>query len=251
MNRFALLIQSPGPKDNYLSATTYDVAKYENFLASPTGGAWERGKDMFIVKNPRKNTIINAIKQSKTLDYLHIYYSGHGRRLNGQTILLLNPNEEIAVRDLLSTSPKQSILLDTCSSFSNDSMLGFAGQTVYTYPSQIDKVTARQRYNQYLKTCANGKVICYSSSKGEYSYAASDGSTFTNSLLYTTKKWSETSDQYGVLPINTALNRAKNHITYTVPADELQTPRLAYDYSGKNWFPFALKQPEDWFWGNL
>ena len=241
MKRQAILIGAPGTQysDNYLQGVDLDIKNYIKFLQSPSGGAWEKS-EIIAVKNPDKTKLIKLIK-STNADYVLTVFSGHGAySLNGQTILAINRSEHLTLQHLVSKAKKQMFVIDTCRSFVDSGISGFLGEELRSFPSRLTKLQARVIFDNYLKKCEDGAVICYSCSIGEKSRDSNDGGYFTTSLLDKTQQWIETPSRFNVLPINSAFTIAKNYLVTHLT--NKQTPQLKTTRQRKYWFPFAIRK---------
>jgi hypothetical protein len=63
MRRIALLIGALGWENQtgFLPGVKLDIINYQNFLLSPTGGAWQRSEIVVPPLNPDLNSLLNFI----------------------------------------------------------------------------------------------------------------------------------------------------------------------------------------------
>lgn len=75
MNRYALLFGNT----NGLKGVQKDLYNFKKFLMSDIGGAWYE-KEIFVKENVSKSWLLENIEilRKAKLDYLIIYFSGHG-----------------------------------------------------------------------------------------------------------------------------------------------------------------------------
>jgi Caspase domain len=241
MKRLAILIGAPGRQysDTYLEGVDFDIKNYIKFLMSPSGGAWEKS-EIIAVKNPDKEKLIQLVKTIKA-DYVMTVFSGHGAySLNGETIIAINRNQYLTIRNLISKSAKQLFIIDACRSFVDSGISGFLGEELRSFPSKLTKLQARTIFDNHLRKCENGAVICYSCSVGETSIDSNDGGFFTTSLLDKTKQWIDKPSPFNILPINTAFTLAKNYLVTNLTKE--QTPQLKVIKQRKFWFPFGIRK---------
>jgi hypothetical protein len=241
MKRKAILIGAPGSRysHNYLQGVDYDIKNYIKFLKSPSGGAWENS-EIFAVKHPNKKDLLKLIKTINS-DYVLTIFSGHGAySLSGQTILAINRTQHLKLGNLVTKAKKQMFIVDTCRSFVDSGISDFLGEELRNFPSRLTKQQARIIFDNYLRKCENGAVICYSCSIGETSIDSNYGGYFTTSLLDKTQQWIEKPSKFNILPINSAFTLAKNYLV-TKLTDE-QNPKLKTTQQRKFWFPFAIRK---------
>ncbi len=239
MKRQAILIGAPGSisSDNYLQGVDFDIKNYIKFLQSPSGGAWDKS-EIIAVKNPDKEKLLKLVKTINA-DYVLIIFSGHGAYdLSGQTILAINRTQHLTLGDLVTKAPKQMFLVDACRSFVDSGISGFLGEELRNFSSRLTKQQARIFFDNYLKKCENGTVICYSCSIGETSIDSNDGGYFTTSLLDRTQQWIERPSRFNVLPINSAFTLAKSYLRENL-TDE-QNSQIRTTGHRQFWFPFGI-----------
>lgn len=241
MKRLAILIGAPGSvySDNYLQGVDFDIKNYIKFLQSPSGGAWNKS-EIIAVKNPDKEKLLKLIKTIKA-DYVLTVFSGHGAYLlSGQTILAINRTQHLTLGNLVTKAPKQMFVVDACRSFFDSGISGFLGEELRSFPSRLTKQQARIIFDNYLRKCEEGAIICYSCSIGETSIDSNDGGYFTTSLLDKTQQWIEKPSKFNILPINLAFTLAKNYLITNL-TDE-QNPQLKTTRKRQFWFPFAIRK---------
>ncbi|MFH0893430.1 MAG: caspase family protein [Bacteroidota bacterium] len=241
MKRQAILIGAPGSiySDNYLQGVDFDIKNYIKFLQSPSGGAWDKS-EIIAVKNPDKEKLLKLVKTINA-DYVLTVFSGHGAySLSGRTILAINRTQHLTLGNLVTKAPKQMFVVDTCRSFIDSGISGFLGEELRNFPSRLTKQQARIIFDNYLRKCENGAVICYSCSIGETSIDSNDGGYFTTSLLDKTQQWIERPSKFNILPINSAFTLAKNYLVTNL-TDE-QNPQLKTTRQRQFWFPFAIRK---------
>ena len=246
MKRQAILIEAPGQENTqkYLHGVEYDIKNYIKFLKSPTGGAWDK-TEILAIKNPEKKELLNAINKVDA-DYLLIIFSGHGAySLQGQTILAINRTEYLTLNNLIAKKvPKQILIVDACRSFVDSGISGFIGEELCSFPSRLLKTKARRLFDGYINKCENGIIVCYSCCIGETSFDNNHEGYFTTSLLNTTKEWVEKPSSFNILPIHHAITKTKKYIVNYL-TDE-QTPILKVNKQRKCWFPFAVRQKNNY-----
>ena len=240
MRRFALIIGSPGePADNSIYAgVESDTKNFIKFLMSPSGGGWHRQNEILHLKNPDK-TKVKAIIEKLNFDYTLIYFSGHGRHSTqtNESYLVLNTNDEISAKELISSSSKQLIISDICRVPSDDEVFSNFVTEDVEFPSALNITSSRSLFDAHLRNCENGIGFIYSCSVGEKSLALPYGSFYTLSLLNSSQDWTTNIDKYNVLPIEVAFSNSINYYDRSFSHRNLQTPRS----NGILQFPFAIK----------
>jgi hypothetical protein len=241
MRRQAILIGAPGRVNSgkFLKGVNLDIKNYIKFLFSPSGGAWEKS-EIIAIKHPNKEKLLNLI-HTIDADYVLIIFSGHGGySITGNTILAINNHQNLKLRNLVSKAPKQLFIVDACRTFVDSGISGFLGEELKSFPLRLTRKNARIIFDNYLRKCENGIVVCYSCSKGETSIDSNDGGYFTTTLLDQTQKWIEKPSELSILPINFAFAYTKKYIL-TYLTDE-QNPQLITNRKRQFWFPFAIRK---------
>lgn len=178
--RKAILIGSPSKGKRFLPGVKQDLANVRFFLESDNAGRWFP-REIITLNNPSFEKVIQEI-HSTSVDYLFVYFSGHGGTLNGDGRVLELNNALISDLDLLNTCPRQLIICDACSNHIKASIgrIPEYSDENFNFDGTYE---ARELFNQYIMNSPHGKVIVHSSQIGEYSYDSSDGGVFTQALL--------------------------------------------------------------------
>lgn len=241
MKRQAILIAAPGSvnSDNYLHGVELDIKNYIKFLKSPSGGAWDKS-EIIAVKNPNKEKLLKLVKTINA-DYVLTVFSGHGAySINGQTKLAINKTQHLTLSNLITKASKQMFVIDACRSYVDSGISDLLGEELRKFPSRLTKQQARIFYENHLKKCEKGTIVCYSCSIGETSIDSNNGGYFTISLLDKTQQWIESPSKFNILPINSAFALAKEFL-FANFTDE-QNPQLKTTRQRKFWFPFAIRK---------
>ncbi len=172
---------------NGLPSVEKDCNRIEEFLRSPLGGCWIDDEILYLpfeITADELNEIIVSIKQLN-LDYVFVYFSGHGGSRSQQTILEINSNEEkIYLRELLHLSQRQLTIVDCCR-YPCDML----NEEEFSLKKSIKQESSRmipfirESFDKRLSQALPQNVIVYSCSYGEYSDDLGNGSRFTNALL--------------------------------------------------------------------
>lgn len=232
ITRKAILIGCPGNISNPLLGVKRDILNMSRFLLSNKGGAWNKN-EIVVLDNP--NLVdVSKIIQSIFVDYLLVYFSGHGYTdvLNNSRMLALK-DSNIPDWHLLNNSPRQLVIVDACRNYLapglsgvpvfEDSVDHFEGPSVY------------ELFNEYIALSPEGKLIVHATQPGKYSYDSPSGGYFTQALLHVSTRM-KTESEYSPCSIKDVLShvpvvltRSQNH----------QIPSVSYK-EGNLTVPFAL-----------
>lgn len=183
MKKIALLI---GNSRN-LEGTSKDILDFQIFLMSEQGGAWEQNEIRALIDAPvsQLKCVINNVKQ-ECLDYVIVYFTGHGGCRN-DTIMEINPQNEFIIESMLiGLAPKQLNILDCCRSWAPGNVPIDEDHSRAT--SEIRKIV-KEEYENLIMKAANQQVRIYSCREGESSYPFREGkgSVYTQCFLESAK----------------------------------------------------------------
>jgi hypothetical protein len=180
VSRKAILIGSPSIGDRYLPGVSQDLINFRRLLKSDNAGRWF-DKEIVTLQNPSIQTVITEV-HSTTVDYLFIYFSGHGGTTEENCRMLELRNGLIADTDLLNTCPRQLIVCDACSNYIRPGISGIPefGEEYFHFDGVY---TARELFDHYILNSPCGKVIVHSTQLGQPSYDGRDGGYFTQALI--------------------------------------------------------------------
>ncbi|MEY4875975.1 MAG: hypothetical protein RL708_1124 [Bacteroidota bacterium] len=242
MNRLALLIGSPEqPEQNdiFYKGVNWDIENFTTFLISPTGGAWDKNSEIKCLKNPSKSSVLDIIRRIN-VDYVLIYFSGHGRYSTNteDTYLKLNDTDEISVNELLqSSSSKQLIIVDACrtaqsSGYSNWGLEGLE------FSSNLDVETSRFYFYNALESCQNGCICIYSCRCYESASADEFGGFYTSSLFKSSNEWTQAITKSNILSTKMAFSNSTQYLQQNYPTKQIPEIQGAVN------FPFAIKEKQ-------
>lgn len=185
---------------NGLPSVEKDCNRIEDFLRSPLGGCWIDDEILYLpfeITADELNEIIVSIKQLN-LDYVFVYFSGHGGSRDKHTVLEINSKEEqIELRELLHLSKRQLTIVDCCRypcDMPSEEDFSFT-KSIKEESSSITPFIRKAFDNRLLQAFPQS-VVVYSCSDGEYSDDLGNGSRFTNALL---KSLYATNDKFKVV----------------------------------------------------
>jgi hypothetical protein len=243
MTRKAIMIGSPGPKNsvNYLKGVDADLHHFVSFLKSPIGGSWEDNEIAGLFKCPSENLI--ELFHSLYVDFLLVYFSGHGHQDFTETNIAINDSESISISQLISliNAPKALIIIDTCRKSLVEEYSSLSGPEYLSFKSTLNQSNSREKYMQILSESTNGISIAYACSVGEISNDTELGGDYTYSLLKTSLEWYENQNNESALSINGANDLAHQYLKFKSNLD--QNPKIvATNDKDENLnFPFAIK----------
>lgn len=234
--RKAILIGSPGNKDNFLKGVKHDLENLSKYLQSEKGGVWYES-EIKRLYNPSyfqvKQEIENAIA-----DYVVVYFSGHGYTDTdkNQRMICLK-DYYISDKHLLNNSQRQLILIDACR---NEVRQGLSGLPDYEQDlSYFEGSPVRTLFDNYIKNSPPGKLIVHGTQRGEYSYDSSTGGMFTNALINIGTRI-KAEEKYTQAQISNVLAYVPEVLQ---SQSNYQVPSIAFK-SGNLTVPFAIGVPK-------
>jgi hypothetical protein len=247
MRRIALLIGAPGWENQtgFLPGVKLDIINYQNFLLSPTGGAWQMSEIVVPPLNPHLNSLLNFIGTLQA-DYVVVIFSGHGSvdMNTGQQLVNVNPRQVVEMRYLVPAAPKGLVLVDACRVYQGAGLSGLFGEDYQSFSSVLSPVVARQYYEQQVAACVPGWTTLYACQPGQTSQDTSNGGNFSSMLLNSVNAWVHTPSRYVGLPASTAFKYVEHRLLEQRPFWQqpqlIITPTLAQQV---HQFPFALRKP--------
>jgi hypothetical protein len=233
--RKAILIGSPGPKDNHLEGVKIDLQNMKRFLLSEAGGAWN-DEEISVLKDPTLSEILPYL-ESMDEDYLFVYFSGHGfTNTHGARMLSLRGHSIPDTLLLRTPSQKQLVVVDACRTFVSH---GFSGIPEYELGvDHFEGSYARRIFDECISLSPAGKIIVHSTQSGYKSYENTLGGHFTQALLKISYEI-QANDQYTTC----AIDRIINHTPLLLRQyQNNQVPSITYR-SGMLTIPFAIGIP--------
>ncbi|HHX2503563.1 TPA: caspase family protein [Neisseria subflava] len=180
MKRKALLIGN----SNGLSGVKVDLERFESFLYSNIGGAWNRN-EINILPNATSQELTSVLTNVKNnnVDYCIVYFSGHGG-FERQTVLELSDKTIISENLLHNLSQRQLTIFDCCRSMSQKAIYESAQLSTEIFDlSKRSRDFIREKYNQRIMQSIPQQAKLYSCSIGEISNDTSKGGIYTQALL--------------------------------------------------------------------
>ena len=237
VTRLAVLIGAPGKNNNYLRGVPVDLNNFKNFLLSPNGGRWFPNE---IISLPQAQlSDVALIIQRAYVDYLFVYFSGHGYTdaFANKRMLCL---QDLTVEDLflLNRSPRQLIITDACRNYVAPGISGIPefGEE----PDHFDgESEVRNLFNRSIHQSPAGRIIVHGTQRGQYSNDSSYGGYFTRALLHVGTKINAEGN-YTQASINTVVNYVPSVLRKN---GNSQVPEITFQ-TGNFSVPFAIGVPK-------
>jgi Caspase domain len=182
------------------------VSKY--IVVIDNAGRWF-DNEIVTLQNPSVETVVKEV-HSAVVDYLIVYFSGHGGTMEGDRRMLELKNGLITDTDLLNTCTKQIVIRDSCSNYIRPGISGIPefGEEYFSFDGVY---TARELFDQYILHSPCGKIIVHSTQLGQPSYDGIDGGYFTQALINVATKL-KTPQNYYPLSIADVLSYVPSHL---------------------------------------
>lgn len=194
MKRHAILIQAPLSGRDKLSGVSADIACWQKFLMSLSGGAWNRD-EIVLLKNPSKVTLDSALILAKYSDFSIVAFSGHGfvkKNALGllETFLYINDTKEcpvISEFDLNPGTPRCIVSFDCCRKIETPLLTESVTADFSERATELERSKFREEYERQISMCERGCTHLYSASLDE---SASDQPSFTQIMMNFAQRWS-------------------------------------------------------------
>jgi hypothetical protein len=237
MKRKAILIAAPGSevKGNYLSGVNKDIDKYQSFLVSRTGGAWDL-TEIDILANPTLAALKSALAKLALADYAFTVFSGHGgiSTIDGKGYIEINDNDEdFPVEDFYNKCPKHTVILDTCRTYFTPNKQIFNEMRKAENAIGSSRALYRAKFDEAVQKADNGTIILSAASPGEAANEDINGGLFSQGLLANSNPPLKTT-----IYINQAFFSAKSFVE---GRRNDQHPTMEGAVRRSSWYPFSLK----------
>lgn len=185
-----------------LEGVNRDISAMHRFLRSSGGGAWEES-EIEPLMDPRARDLRTRLDVVKGwVDYVFIYFSGHGAYDNASFVLLREnavENETILIAELATLGPRArrvTVISDACRSFvrplhektAGGGDVALAGGS---FPSAAYRKQCRDSYMHGVMSAPAGPVIVNACSPGQTAGDTPEGGVFTRALLRAAGAWVE------------------------------------------------------------
>jgi len=185
--RKALIIGAPDVKPP-LPGVIIDVNDIQNYLKSPTGGAWQES-EIEVMMSPRAAEVEARLRLFRGKDYVLVTCSGHGAHLDpddiNSTFMYLQEKETMRIRDMNPGNLRFTIIADICREFVpvhlRAALEDMAKSMVLeSAPSWSE---ARRLYDMAIMANPEGGIIAYSCDINQTAADDGTGGFFTQELL--------------------------------------------------------------------
>lgn len=168
--------------DRSLQGVKIDIENYRTFLKSPFGGEWY-DQEINILLNPTKKLVRDFISYYKSLnlDYLIVYFSGHGGYKRSTQFELNAAGESISEIEFQSISPRQLSIYDCCRGYEIEKVSPVTLSDSFINKAHIH--TRRIYEERILQASLNQHVRLYSCGVGESSYDTPEGGLYSKNLI--------------------------------------------------------------------
>lgn len=203
--RKAIIITSPGASSshpNYLAGALLDARHIIAYLHSSVGGVWNRN-EIRVLQNPNVEVVVNEFSCTN-VDYLLVYFAGHGFHNGIQTMLQINEREVLGEKALSGCAKRQLTIIDACRiKIPRSFGLGDPITESEKHPITIDKDEARACFDRAINHAPEEYHTLYACDVGQTSKeSTTEGGHFTTALLQSSWNWA--SEQKGVLDAGNA-----------------------------------------------
>jgi hypothetical protein len=246
MTRAALIIGDGRSGGGPLPGVEIDHQIYRTFLTSDAGGAWN-DEEIIDIDQPVTAADLDAALAAigTYADYSLVIFSGHGGMNGTETYLCINDSEIVAVRRLLTGSPRQLTILDACRIPLESPLEKAEGRIVLAEaPMEISGYRARCRasYDELIVDADSGYSVLYACSPGGGAGDDPSGGVFSNFLVHGAEAWAATERTAGA-PAPSHWRSVSTCFVNAVSEMKLaRIPQLPVAYLGKraHHFPFVL-----------
>lgn len=184
--RKAIIITSPGVSPNYpnfLAGVVRDGQNFSAYLLSAIGGAWTQD-EIKTFHNPSVEELYGEFNYTN-VDYLVVYFAGHGSHNGAQTLLQINPLYSVGETNLVGCAKRKLTIIDACRVKVQRGLgLGDPLHESQKIQKYIDRKIARTLYDQAIFNAPLENHTLYACAVGQTAKESSvEGGYFTSALL--------------------------------------------------------------------
>lgn len=237
IDRKVIIIKGYSRNEEEAKRTNNQIGKCRDFFGGIVGGAYNEDEILAIEEQPLTSEKLKDILSDIKVDFAIIIYIGHGAIQDNYQLFQLNEDEIINSGQIELNADKQLIIVESCRVFRenikivelSDNMPKYEQGGILQIRTSTEK--ARNLYDQQIRKCDNGMVICFACSENE----KASNFIFINTLLDCANKWHvDPKKHFEVLPITTLMA----DVIKIVSKPEKQHPEILNDKK----FPFAVSQ---------
>jgi hypothetical protein len=162
-----------------------DVARFEGFLRSAHGGAWEAG-EIISLEGPQERQLNRAIGSTRGADFSMVVFAGHGGTVENQGMFVcLGDGFVRELRAIFTHAAKQLLIVDACRSPTAGSLAGAIkiGADTGAVEDRTYRYSCRQLYETKVARAAETMVVLFSCASGENAADGKDGGLFSRKFL--------------------------------------------------------------------
>lgn len=189
ITRKAILIGCPGDgvTSQYLGGVEKDLRNMKRFVMSAKGGSFNED-EVVTLFDPTVHLTLTKI-QALRVDYLLVYFSGHGfTRFDKKRMIALRDGN-IADLEFLNTSSRQLVIVDACRT--QQQTTGLAGIPIDNEGTvdHFDEASTHDYFSELIALTPAGKLIVHATQHGKASLDDSTrGGLFTQALLHVSNR---------------------------------------------------------------
>lgn len=202
--RKAIIITSPGSSPNhpkYLAGALLDARHIIAYLRSAVGGTWVND-EMSVLQNPTAEVVVCEFGCTN-VDYLLVYFAGHGFHDGIQTMLKINEHEVLGEKALSGCAKRQLTIIDACREQVKIGGLSDPIAESKKHPIMIDEDEARTWFDRAITHAPEEYHTLYACKIGQTSKeSTTEGGHFTTALLQSAWNWA--SKQKGIFDAGNA-----------------------------------------------
>jgi hypothetical protein len=186
IKRKAVLIGAPGKDTNFLRGVKHDLNNIKTFLQSERGGSYY-SHEIIVLINPSRGDILSAI-HGASVDYMLVYFSGHGYTKNGIQRMISLDGYELKDTQLLNYQcPRELVIIDACRNF-----MGGAIGAITGLGDEYDNFTGsrtRDIFDQWIAASPAGQIIIHATEPGTSAGDTPRGGVFS-------RQWVQLANNY-------------------------------------------------------
>jgi len=239
--RKAILIKGFSKNEQELIDDKLHIEYYKSFFQSNAGGAYVENEIEILEDISTDN--LKSYFEGKILDFIIVVLLGHGATQYDYQLFQLNETEIITPGQIEINSNKQLIIIESCRSIVIKIPIIDLSAKAPTYKEggklyiPICRQKARAIYNNQIKKCDNGQVICFACSQDE----TAKGYYFSKCIMQYAFNWHLSWKNYhttlSIMKLMSDISVIVNEFAVK-HMDEQQNPQLSGDIN----FPFAISK---------
>jgi hypothetical protein len=243
--RKILIISAPDYNKELIDNHTIisDGGTHRNYFLTGEGGNWNQDTEM-IWLNDKHATIENISTEVSKLDchFTISIFIGHGRSdsSTGEQILGDYFQRSFLLDTLKNNSPKQLIIIDTCSIDHSSPPQEFDRQSIHMdYPTPINQeieiANTSDLYIANMEKARKGVTIISAADIGQKAYSEASFGLFSGAIHYIVRRWLKESEAGDILSVSQMFKTVKNY--FELHHSGIQTPRISNQECD---FPWAV-----------